>query len=149
MKLLKGFLIAGLSLLTIGAAISQTKQENKDLRNTERVKKTPKERAEGRTARMTEKLSLTDDQAKKLHALQLDFAKEEQAEREARKVKRENRQAAIRSLLTEEQALKFDELKSERKGKLKGRKGKWKGKRKHHKKDGEFKDEKIKDGEDK
>ena len=130
MKIYKSILIAALTIFTIGTAISQSTQSEQHLNKEERKKMSPEERADKRVKRMTEKLSLTDDQAKKIHAMQIEFAQEEKADREAMKAKRVAQKAEIRAMLTDEQIVKFDKMEAKHKERRKAKKGKRGGKRK-------------------
>ncbi|MDR7128554.1 Spy/CpxP family protein refolding chaperone [Algoriphagus sp. 4150] len=83
------------------------------------------DRAKKSTERMAESLSLTDAQQEQILAINLEFAKKNEAERkvetEARKVEMEAKRAElkeqdakIQSVLTEEQKAKWTEIKAEK-----------------------------------
>ncbi len=129
-------LIVALSIFTIGTGISQS-TEGKQERKSDRAKLTLEERVERQTKRMTKQLDLTNEQVEKLQAIQLEYAKQEEIEREARAAKRATHEANIRAMLTDEQVKKFDELKENRKDKRARKRNKRKGKRKEMKKDQE------------
>lgn len=87
--------------------------------------KTPEERAELQTAKMTESLALSDAQVEKIKAVNLEYAKKRSEARKnadgdwasIRESMRTNRQAqktALKKYLTTEQAEKWDKLEAER-----------------------------------
>lgn len=134
MKYMKSIIFVALSVFMVGTVMSQT-TESKNLKKSDHVKKTPEERAQHRTDRMTKKLDLSPAQVAKMNQLNLDIVLQEEVDRKAQKAKKEQQQASIRSVLTPEQALKFDESMAKRKDKRKGKKGKKGEKRKGMKKD--------------
>ena len=87
--------------------------------------KDPTERAEARTARMTEELSLTADQAEKVkqinqqHAEKMQVLHGQELPKEEKKAKmkeiKDQHRDELRSVLTKEQIARMDELKKERK----------------------------------
>jgi periplasmic protein CpxP/Spy len=101
---------AALVLTSLGAAAQQ-----------DRSTATPEERAQKVTDRMATELGLSEGQKKEIYAIQLEQAKSRQAEEEKRKAEREQRMqqmkeqdAKIKETLTEEQKLKWEEIKQER-----------------------------------
>lgn len=77
--------------------------------------KSPEQRAEMQTNRLTKELSLNDTQAARINAIHWDFEKKMQAAKEAEKgnkadlrTLRTERDAAVRAMLTPEQSAKFD-----------------------------------------
>lgn len=104
----------------------------------QRGSSTPEERAERITNKMVEELALSEEQKKKIYQINLDHAKKRQAEMDARreemKAKRAEMEAdmkaqnqEIEALLTEEQKVKWAEVKAEGKKKMeeegRGRRG--------------------------
>ncbi len=88
--------------------------------------KDPKAMAEARTARMTEKLSLSPDQVEKVseinyrHAEKMVAIKQEQdmeTKKSAMKELREWRQGELKAVLTAEQIARMEEMKKQRKEK--------------------------------
>jgi|GEM_PF-6957520 len=86
---------------------------------------TPEEKATKRTAKLTELLSLTDEQQKAVYAVELESAKKEAEFREQYKAQqqvnkekmqkfRSERQAAYKKILTEEQITKLKESKPQK-----------------------------------
>ena len=115
----------------IGPIMSQTSESN--LRQSEHHNKTPEERSQYRTDKMTKKLGLSEAQAAKINALQLDNIIKEDVDRKAKKARMAQQQASIRAILTAEQAQKFDESMNKRKEKRKGIRNKKREKRKEMK----------------
>lgn len=88
----------------------------------------PEDRAKRTTERMAETLSLTEEQKKQVLDINLEYAKKNEAEMEARKAEMEARKAEmeakraelkqqdakIQAVLTEEQRIKWTEIKAER-----------------------------------
>lgn len=132
MKSIKSIIFIALSIFVVGTVISQT-SESKHLKKSDHEKKTPEERAQHRTDRMTKKLDLSESQIAEMNKIQRDIIAQEDIEREARKARKEKQQAQIRSILTSEQAKKFDESLAKRKEKRKGKRGKKRQKRKEMK----------------
>ena len=100
---------AALVFTSLGVAAQQ------DRRNA-----TPEERAQKMTDRMAVELGLSEEQKKEISVLQLDQAKQRQAEeekmraeRELRREKMKEQDSKIKEVLTEEQKLKWEELKQE------------------------------------
>ena len=84
----------------------------------EKTKKSPTERSDKKSDKMTELLNLSEDQAAKLKATNAEFAEKyaaHKAELKALKLKgkemRTAHEAEIKSLLNEEQLAKYEELK--------------------------------------
>lgn len=86
---------------------------------------TPEERANRITEKMAEELTLTEAQKQQLLAINLEFAKKNEAERkeemaarkaetEARKAELKEQDAKIQAVLTDEQNAKWTEVKAER-----------------------------------
>lgn len=99
-------------------AFAQPKMD-KDTSN--RENKTPEERADKRTKEMTELLTLSDDQAKKIyeinlaHIKQMDIYKAEiKIIKEKIKAERESTKKKIDAVLTDEQKQKFEQHLQER-----------------------------------
>lgn len=94
----------------------------------------PAKRAEKQTARMTEKLGLSADQAAKIKAINLKYAEKAKADHEANagadkskmkaahKANRAEHDKEIKQVLTKDQAAKWEQLKAEHKNR-KGQKG--------------------------
>lgn len=106
----------------------------------EKTKKTPEERAEKVTAKMTEKLNLTTEQAIKIKQINLDAAKKKEALRAEAKGNRgemrgkvkaieTERNTQIEQLLTNAQKVEYEKMKKHTKKKMKERRAKRKGKR--------------------
>lgn len=118
-------LLAG--LVSLGA-FAQDKKEN-PRRGGERP--TPEKMAEWRTKKVKETVGLSDDQYKKLYAINLDEAKKNQAKMEERRkamqAERATYKAKLETVLTPEQLKKLDESKGnrtqQRKGDFKKREG--------------------------
>ncbi len=107
-------------ILALGATFAQ-----------QEAKKTPEERAEKQIARMTEDLSLTDEQVAKLKpAIVTRITKVREARQannqEGIKNARKEYHEILKSTLTEEQFKKHKELKKEGKANRKNKKGKGK-----------------------
>lgn len=86
----------------------------------ERQAMTPEQRAEKRTARMAESLSLTAEQKEKVYQIALNQAKEADRLREAKEEVRDERAASMKKadaqiteILTEEQRVKWEAQKAE------------------------------------
>ena len=116
-------------------AISSFAQEAPARNKKERP--SPEVRAEKMTARMKEKLALSDEQATKIKAINLEAAKKKDemkkqadADRAAKKAKmktvEQERDAKIQEVLTEEQKAKYAEMKEKMKDKAHKHKGKHK-----------------------
>lgn len=142
MKILKGMIIAALAFSTTVIVMAQPTEAGKDIVKKERTEKTPEKRAEKMTHRMTENLDLTDEQAKRVYDLQLEFAEADKVEREAKKAQRAEREGKMKAILSADQITKFEEMKSKGEGKRKGRKGKRGKKRRGQNENGEIKDSK-------
>jgi len=84
---------------------------------------TPEERAQKHTARLTEKLSLSEAQATRVAAINLEYAAKKKAakdadtDREAFKNLRTEQHTAIKAVLTAEQVTAYEDMKGDRKGK--------------------------------
>ena len=97
----------------------------------ERPRLTPEQRVERQTARLTEELSLTEDQAARLKAVNLEFAEKRHAMREVAREERRaeaegmraKHDAAVKGILTAEQFANYEKLMDERASKRKGRRG--------------------------
>jgi len=98
----------------------------------DKSKKTPEEHATKRSENLKKELNLTDDQYNKIYQIHLDKANAREMKRankdEASKMSKETRMAErkkeieeldteIKSVLTEDQIVRFEELKSKRKEK--------------------------------
>lgn len=108
-------------------AFEAMKDERKEKRGRgHRSAATPEERAQHHTDRLVEKLALTETQTTEVANINLDFAKkikatkdaetERGANREAVKNLKTEQKAAIKEVLTPEQATAFEAMKGERKG---------------------------------
>lgn len=91
------------------------KKGNKVSNRGENSDKSPEERAEIQTARLTKELSLTDTQAARINAIHWEFSKKMQVAKEAKDVEKadikslhEERDAAIKAVLSPEQRVQFD-----------------------------------------
>ncbi len=103
-------------------------------------KKTPEERAQKHTDKLTKELSLSDEQSKQVYSAFLSQAQQMEALKSTdtdKKAKREqmksiwqNTDATISSLLDKDQSVKYEKFKEKRKEKHKQKKG-----MKKHKKD--------------
>jgi Spy/CpxP family protein refolding chaperone len=146
---MKTLLIAAAVLLS-GTMFAQENSEKKKKEHSEEHKgggehkenhehKTPDERANGLTNRMTEKLGLSEDQKAKIYAINLDMAKKNEAIRQNTALTKEDRRAQIKanyterrtqyqSILTAEQFAKFEAWEKEKKAKRQENKGNGKGK---------------------
>jgi periplasmic protein CpxP/Spy len=97
----------------------------------ERSRMTPEERAERISARLTEDLELTEEQAEEVKSIHLKYAKQAEAEREARMQAMKEQHAAMeeemKAVLSEEQYQKLEEKKEERKSRWEERSSKRKG----------------------
>ena len=106
--------------------------------------RTPEEIAERQTTAMTKQLELTEEQAAQIKDLNLNFAKkrkevmeaneeEREAIRESMKTVQDEHAEALKTVLTEEQLQKWEELRKERRPDSKGDKGRGKrGKKSDH-----------------
>jgi len=83
-----------------------------------RQQSTPEERATRQTERLTEKLSLNEDQKKKVYDLNLKYAKKDKSQakkgdreqrREEFRKSEEQRSTELKALLTDDQQKKYDE----------------------------------------
>lgn len=85
----------------------------------QRSRMTPEERAERISARLTEELALTEEQAEEVKNIHLKYAKQAEAEREARMQAMKEQHAAmeneLKGVLNEDQYQKLEEKKTERK----------------------------------
>ncbi len=93
-------------------------------------KPNPDERAKQMTERLATELELNEAQKKQVLAINMEYAKKREAEMEARKAEmearkkeRQDQEAKIQAILTEDQKAKWVELKDERKEYRKGRPG--------------------------
>ncbi|MDI1325171.1 MAG: DUF4890 domain-containing protein [Algoriphagus sp.] len=93
-------------------------------------KPNPEERAKQMTERLATELELNDAQKNQVLAINMEYAKKREAEKEAMKAEMEARkkeqqehEAKIQAVLTETQKAKWVELKDERKAHHKGRPG--------------------------
>lgn len=112
---LLGFAVVGNSVF--GQDVPPSKKEKKPELSIE-------EKADKRTEKMTKELGLSEEQAKKVKALNMEHiqkmeetrAKMEAAKKEAHQ-NREEHEAALKTILTPEQAARLDEIKAEQKEK--------------------------------
>lgn len=86
----------------------------------DRATATPEQRAQKLTDRIALELGLSEEQKKEIYTIQLEQAQRRQADEEKRKVEREQRMleqkgqdAKIKEVLTEDQKLKWEEIKQE------------------------------------
>lgn len=114
-------------LLMLNLATAQRGQGNQKIRNIENVEAF----AQQQTQRLTERLSLTEDQSAKVAAIHLEYAQKLQAAqatatgKEAFKALRTEQNAAIKTVLTPEQITQMEQKRGGKgKGAKKGGKGK-------------------------
>lgn len=86
-------------------------------------KKSPEERAENMTKRMTRELALTADQQQKVKVLVLEREREREKDREMAKVNDGKREAELKTILTAEQFEKYLKKKEEMKAKRQAHRG--------------------------
>src|SRR5688572_15518552 len=105
--------IIGAALLAFTSLSVAAQQEKRQQPN-------PEERAKKVTEKMATELELSEDQKAQILALNLDHAKQRQAEMEREKAEREAQRAEMKahqekvnSILTEEQRTKWEEIKLE------------------------------------
>lgn len=109
---------------TKGSGNQKEKQEHKG----EKEAKTPEEKANGLTNRMTNNLGLTDDQKTKIYTINVDMAKKNDAIRKNTALSKEDRRAQLKAnylerksqyktILTEEQFAKYESWEKEKKAK--------------------------------
>ncbi len=110
-----------------GVGLAQDEKGDKD-------KKTPEERAAHRTDKLTEKLSLNEEQKSQVSVATIDHFKSMKemksrmkALKEEMKAERDAYDSKIQSVLTQEQQIKYAEMKEERR-----KRNKDSGKRPHH-----------------
>ncbi len=96
-------------------------------------KLTPEEKATKRTEKMTKHLELSEDQAQKIHTINLDYANKMEAhKKEMQKIKakikseREKAKSEIDKILTDEQKVKLEEMKKKKQANKKEHQGKHK-----------------------
>lgn len=106
MKTVKIVLLSGLISL---ASVSFAQKQHQTKKNA-----TPEMRAERMTKMMTTKLSLTDDQAKKIEVVNLDMAKKQEALSAQRKELQNERKTKYEAILTPEQLKKLKDSKKAR-----------------------------------
>lgn len=113
----------GMVIALSSTTFAQDRQD-KENRPTKEEKKnmSVEERAKHKTDRMTKQLELSEDQAKQVYDINLDFEKENKAlKAEAKKIKEKSkakrlaRKTEIEKILTPEQQAKVDELEAKRK----------------------------------
>lgn len=116
MKALKGLLIIGLAVLSFNSFAQDKK------------KPTPEERAKKMSEKMKTELDLTDDQTKKIEAVNVETIKKKRALEEEIKALRakvkavkENQKTKYKEILTPEQFEKLQEMVKERREKHKGK----------------------------
>ncbi|MCC6702968.1 MAG: hypothetical protein IT221_15660 [Fluviicola sp.] len=136
---MKTLLIAA-ALLLSGTMFAQTTEtKGKSPKTEEKERKTPDERANGLTNKMTEKLGLSEDQKAKVYTINVDMAKKNDAIRQNTALTKEDRRAQLKSnyldrrsqyqsVLTAEQFAKFEAWEKEKKAKRQENKGNGKGK---------------------
>jgi periplasmic protein CpxP/Spy len=94
-------------------------------RGAEREKMTPEKRAERMTENLSEKLGLSEDQKNRIYQINLDYAKQREAEMEARRaemkvqreemrMKNQEQEEKVKEVLNENQREIFTELKDKR-----------------------------------
>lgn len=119
---MKKLLFIPLLFIAISSNYAQDLKKEKGRRSMKQtsVQRTPEQRAEFMTKRMTEQLSLTKEQQEKVYQLSLEQSKlhQEQAKKRqelARSIKEENEKSRqeMKNLLTSEQQKKWDELKTQ------------------------------------
>lgn len=116
MKKLMTTIGVGLMIAMISPAVAQDKtdQHKKEGKNM-----TVEERAQKRTDKMTEKLGLSDDQAKDVYKINLEHAKKMEDLRQQKKAQHEKTKAELDKVLTDEQKKKAEELRKKREEKRK------------------------------
>lgn len=146
---MKTLLIAAAVLLS-GTMFAQENSEKKKKEHSEEHKgagehkenhehKSPDERANGLTNKMTEKLGLSEDQKAKVYAINVDMAKKNDEIRHNTALTKEDRRAQLKAnylerksqyktVLTAEQFAKYESWEKEKKAKHQENKGKGKGK---------------------
>lgn len=117
---MKRFVLAAIAVIfSFGTVFGQN-----DLAPSGSQKRTPEQRAEAFTKKMTKNLSLDDAQQQRVKAINLDRFKQIEEARAAGKVERkgvgakikainENYVSTLKGILTEEQFKKFEEMKQE------------------------------------
>lgn len=113
--------LTAVGLICAGMVFSAQAQEKKP-----ESKKTPEEKAEMLTKKMTKELELTSEQQTKVSKVNLESAKEMdalkkelQAIKEKKKALKEKRDTDLKSILTPEQHQKYKELQAERRENMK------------------------------
>jgi len=123
-------LIIMIALLSSAFTVSKITSQVNDFKQ----KKTPEERAQNFSERLSKGLSLTSEQQNKVydimlsHATQADQIRTNETSKETRKEQlknlRQSTDSQIQSVLTDEQIQKYNELKQKMKEKRKQKKGK-------------------------
>ncbi len=121
-----------ISFMTVGSLFVSTAFAQ-DVQKKERKQFSVEERAQMKTDRMKEKLSLTDEQAKSVYEINLKYAKShtemrvkdkevKQAKKEAWKASKTQQDAELKSVLNDEQYAKMQEQRKEQMQKHKAKK---------------------------
>jgi Spy/CpxP family protein refolding chaperone len=116
----------------VAATTLMAQEEQSSAKTQKHAQRTPEERAKEMTARLKEELNLTDQQSEELYAIHLKYAEERKgvldAGREEREAQRteiksinDKQKAEMKSVLTEEQVARLDEMQQERAQKREGR----------------------------
>lgn len=113
-NLLKLFLMTG--ILLSGLAVNA--QSHKPA---QRTPPTPEQRAERRTALLKDKLLLSEDQKTKVYDAVLKLEKQRATDQQQIKANRETYETELRTILTPEQAEKYEAMKEQRKEDIKKR----------------------------
>jgi Spy/CpxP family protein refolding chaperone len=115
-KMRKWILASGLVLMISLSSIAQQKSEERS---------TSEQRAARMTEKMAERLSLTADQKKQILAINLEHVKkrdqdrmDQQKESDARKAEMKKQDESIKAILTDEQRTKWEEIKLNRKDRV-------------------------------
>ncbi len=112
--------VATLSMMIgTGVYAQNTQQQSRMMKE----RPTAEQMAQRQTDRMKEKLALTDAQAKQIYAYNLQQIKEMQAQREQMRAARQAEAAKMKSILTDEQFEKWQEMQGCYKGHGKMQKG--------------------------
>jgi len=103
-------LIMILFVVALGAMNASAQDDNAQLPP---QKKTPEQRANNMTKRMTKELALTTDQQAKINALILKREKQREEDMKARKVQMQQMDAEFKAILNADQYQKFEQKKEE------------------------------------
>ena len=124
-------------VLALAAGVNFAADAQEAGKHKEFKKVTPEQRAEKQASRMQEALKLTDAQRQAIYELNLSTGKEmramKQADRAASKEKfqamRQQKEAKMKSILSESQYVQFQQMKAERMKKMQAKRAEWKAKK--------------------